>query len=67
MSRLVECVPNFSEARRPAVVAQQIPTPAFQALVTRGAIGIDSNGAYMVKNWAAFNAAVTSRSMVLVE
>jgi RHS repeat-associated protein len=48
-------------AGTPAIAAFKIPTASLQALVKSGAVGVDRTGAYMVKNWKAFNAAVVQR------
>jgi hypothetical protein len=46
-----------------AVAALQIPTTALQSLIKSGAVAIDRTGAYMVKNWGAFNQAVIGRAV----
>ncbi len=48
----------------PAVAALKIPTTALESLIKSGGVAIDRTGAYMVKNWGAFNKAVVERLMV---
>jgi hypothetical protein len=44
----------------PAVLGIRIPTAALSALKQSGAVAADQTGALMVKNWSAFNKAVSS-------
>ncbi|HWA73369.1 MAG TPA: RHS repeat-associated core domain-containing protein [Polyangiaceae bacterium] len=47
-----------------AIAAFKISTSALQSLVQAGAVAVDRTGAYMIKNWGAFNRAVIERAVV---
>ncbi|MFZ5895027.1 MAG: RHS repeat-associated core domain-containing protein [Myxococcota bacterium] len=48
----------------PAIAALKLPTAALESLIKSGGVAIDRTGAYMIKNWGAFNKAVIERVMV---
>lgn len=48
----------------PAIAGLEIPTASLQSLLRSGGVAIDRTGAYIVKNWKAFNEAVTRRFLV---
>jgi hypothetical protein len=45
----------------PAIAGFRLPTSSLNSLVQSGAVAVDRTGAYMIKDWNAFNAAVVER------
>ena len=45
----------------PAIAGFKLPASSLDSLVRTGAVAVDSTGAYMIKDWKAFNAAVVER------